>query len=86
MSRNVKNIYASEAIRFSKEPPRRIGACIVSAPGEESETGVQDVDYLLKYPEMQTLADSLGKPVTLTCKELGVVATWTPRDSEVIPY
>lgn len=77
-SQNQKNELAAMAREEVRKTSYGYAVCTLSAEGIETESGEQNVDCLLKDPEMQSLADELGKPVTLTVEKFGLTKIWTP--------
>ena len=69
---------AHEAMR-SNDTRYGYAICTLSAEGIDTESGEQNVDCLLNDPEMQSLANQLGKSVTLTVDKFGLVKVWNPE-------
>ena len=90
MARNVHTITKTQAAEmdrdfrlgrgdFAKQTNYGYQICTLSADGIPTESGEQNLDCLLKDPEMQALANELQKPVTLTCEAVGLTKTWQPN-------
>ena len=68
---------ADEADREATQATYGNRVCTLAGGGMEPETAEQNVECLLKNPQLQTLADATGEAITLSV-DGEIIKTWTP--------